>query len=363
MKRQINIYWNLAALLSWIMNRDLELAQECNTTESGAILLGIGRALMEGEDDLPQQRLTFGEAHAAALTSLTRGQLTCYGKKTKFAALTKIQSTEWIDKKFYFEPDIAAAKPLVHGEQDVFYELRFPVEEIVRLWEGDNTDEILKAVTIEHPDLHRRYETPNSFIQIGDHWEISFDGVTKTFNNTMGLRYIRYLIQHQDKQVHVRDLYYAINSPDSLMVDSTHSAMTSEQLEEQGLTIRDLGDAGDVMTPEGKTRVEMEVRRLQEQIDEAAERGDTERQAELEDQQRAILEHLANETGLSGRSRKSSSSVERIRKAVTNRIKDDIKKVAKHHNTLARHLDTQIHTGTQCRYAPEPPIEWIFSAD
>ena len=283
--------------------------------------------------------------------------------------------------------------PATHQEREEFERTlnrKFKIDEQIKDWEATSTptasDFQIKKLNISRlkkrllelgggdtdVDEYQSFpvlpnlETSNliaRFVLVGDHWEISFDGVTKTFNNTTGLRYIAYLIRHQGKQVHVRDLYYAINPTDSSMVNSTHSAMGSEQLEEQGLSIGDLGDAGDAMTPEGKERIETEIRRLQEQIEDAKELGNTERQAELEEKQEAILKHLANETGLGGRSRKSSSSVERIRKSVTNRIKADIEKIAGHLPTLGHHLSTQLQTGTRCRYAPEPPVEWDFSAN
>ncbi|MCP5408346.1 MAG: hypothetical protein H6963_03490 [Chromatiaceae bacterium] len=199
------------------------------------------------------------------------------------------------------------------------------------------------------------------FILTGDHWSITYEGQTSTFSNTKGLRYIAWLIQNQGKEIHVSHLYYAINPQDASITDADFSAMSIDQLEEQSLKVSDLGDAGDAMTPEGRNRIEAEVRRLQEKIDEAVEFGDAERRAELKSEQEKILRYLADETGLGGRSRKASSNVERIRKAVSNRINDAIQKIGKHHVSLSHHLSTKIQTGTQCRYAPEPPIEWIIS--
>lgn len=203
----------------------------------------------------------------------------------------------------------------------------------------------------------------NRFIRVGEYWKITFNGVTKHFEDTKGLRYICYLMQHQGKEVHVRDLHHAINPPAGQVTDPVLSAMASEQLEELGLSVGDLGDAGDELTLDGKKRIRAGLEQLQEQMDEAASQGNEVRQAELEAERERILRYLVAGSGLGGRQRKASSGIERIRKAVTKRIQIDIKKIGHHHAALGHHLTTQLQTGTQCRYAPQPPVEWKFSAN
>jgi hypothetical protein len=50
--------------------------------------------------------------------------------------------------------------------------------------------------------------------------------------------------------------------------------------------------------------------------------------------------------------------VERVRKAVTNRIKDSLARIACEHEPLGRHLANGIYTGTFCAYRPEHPTHW-----
>ena len=50
--------------------------------------------------------------------------------------------------------------------------------------------------------------------------------------------------------------------------------------------------------------------------------------------------------------------VERIRKAVTNRIRDSLDRIAAEHEALGRHLANAVHTGTFCSYTPERPAAW-----
>ena len=49
---------------------------------------------------------------------------------------------------------------------------------------------------------------------------------------------------------------------------------------------------------------------------------------------------------------------ERARKAVTNRIRQTLVRVASVHHTLGLHLRNAVHTGTRCVYTPERPTLW-----
>ena len=54
----------------------------------------------------------------------------------------------------------------------------------------------------------------------------------------------------------------------------------------------------------------------------------------------------------------SVEAVERARKAVTNRIRETLMRVAGVHETLGLHLRNAVHTGTRCSYTPERPTRW-----
>ena len=48
----------------------------------------------------------------------------------------------------------------------------------------------------------------------------------------------------------------------------------------------------------------------------------------------------------------------RLRKAVSNRIRDSITKLRRVHPVLGSHLDNAVRTGLFCSYAPEKPVRW-----
>ena len=53
-----------------------------------------------------------------------------------------------------------------------------------------------------------------------------------------------------------------------------------------------------------------------------------------------------------------SRAAERARKAVTNRIRQAVARVAAVHEDLGRHLRNAVRTGSRCGYTPERPTRW-----
>jgi hypothetical protein len=54
----------------------------------------------------------------------------------------------------------------------------------------------------------------------------------------------------------------------------------------------------------------------------------------------------------------SAERVEQARKAVTNRIRQTLVRIADVHQVLGLHLRNAVHTGTRCTYTPERPTKW-----
>lgn len=100
------------------------------------------------------------------------------------------------------------------------------------------------------------------------------------------------------------------------------------------------------------------VRELQADIEEADALHDSVRAEGLRIELDTLVDHLTRSTGLRGRSRRTSTSAERARSAVTQRIRATIRRIAEHHPDLGRHLEAFVSTGTWCSYHPVPPVTW-----
>jgi hypothetical protein len=177
----------------------------------------------------------------------------------------------------------------------------------------------------------------NVFRREGDVWAIAYGGSWIRLRDTKGLRYLAKLLAQPGREVHVADL--------AAEGTGGESAPTS-------------GSAGEVLDPAAKAAYARRLTELDAEVAEATEWHDTERAAQARAEIDALIQQLAGAYGLGGRARTMTDPVERIRKAVTNRIRDSLDRIAAEHETLGRHLANAIHTGTFCSYAPERPTPW-----
>jgi hypothetical protein len=97
---------------------------------------------------------------------------------------------------------------------------------------------------------------------------------------------------------------------------------------------------------------------LRDDLEEAEANADLGRAEAARVEMDAIAGELAAAMGLGGRSRSQTNAGERARKAVTQRIRNSLKRLSTIHPELAAHLDRSIRTGRFCSYSPERPTEW-----
>ncbi|MFD9717769.1 ATP-binding protein [Streptomyces sp. NPDC059076] len=116
--------------------------------------------------------------------------------------------------------------------------------------------------------------------------------------------------------------------------------------------------ADPVLDEEAKTRYRLRLERLDDEIDRAAELGDTRRAAEFDRERAALLDELRTAAGLGGRTRRLGDAAERARKTVTARIRDTLRKLQPLHPELAAHLRDAVTTGAHCAYRPAKPVRW-----
>jgi predicted ATPase len=176
----------------------------------------------------------------------------------------------------------------------------------------------------------------NVFRREGDVWAIAYDGTGIRLRDAKGLRYLARLLAEPGREVHVSDL----------AADGTGEAAPLQ------------GSVGEVLDESAKVTYRRRLAELEAEVAEATEWNDTERVARAQDEIDALVEQLAGAYGLGGRARTMGDQSERIRKAVTNRIRDSLDRITAEHDALGRHLANAIHTGTFCSYTPERPTPW-----
>jgi TolB-like protein len=119
------------------------------------------------------------------------------------------------------------------------------------------------------------------------------------------------------------------------------------------------GRGDTILDDQARQAYRQRLREIDQELAEAERDNDPGRCALIEKERQQLLEELRKATGLGGRERKIGDVTERMRSAVTWRIRDAIKKLGPAHPTLSRHLANSIQTGLFCSYTPEKPATWF----
>ncbi|MFW6106955.1 MAG: hypothetical protein ACOC8H_02220 [bacterium] len=171
-------------------------------------------------------------------------------------------------------------------------------------------------------------------------WTIRFAGKETFLDGTLkGPVFIRYLLVHQGRQIHVARMLADIAGDERLAQAS---------------------DAGLSISAEDFARLRKRHDELTEDRTEAEEWNDAGRLQAIDEELGQIASYLAPLVGLGGKSRKECDDVGRIRKAIARVIGIALKKVAESDPVLEQHLRNSIKTHTFMAYEPETWIDWNF---
>ena len=170
----------------------------------------------------------------------------------------------------------------------------------------------------------------NFFFRENDGWQISYENQSFRIADAKGINDIARLLSMPGEQIHCSELMGSMVK------------MRGEQLIDE----------------KAKKNYKARLLSLQEDLSLAAAHNDYQQSAALQKEYDDILDMLSNSMGLNGRTRKSDDPIEKVRSAVTWRIRNSIKKIATIHPALGKHLSNSIKTGIFCSYRPEKNVSW-----
>ena len=188
------------------------------------------------------------------------------------------------------------------------------------------------------------------FSRHNDYWIIRYQGHGALLKSTRGLHYLAVLLRNSGREFHVRELLsHPMDASTPAAAVAAIGGVTS------GLYVP-------VLDARAKAEYKRRVNDLLQDLNEAERFNDLQRKAEVENELRAITDHLASAVGLGGRDRKTCSDTERARSAVTKCIKKAIRKIGEAIPSLGHHLAARIKTGYFCSYNPHPgrSVVWKF---
>ena len=170
----------------------------------------------------------------------------------------------------------------------------------------------------------------------GDVWALTWDSTTARVRHSKGIADLAVLVARPGVEVHVRQL-----EPD--VGRSAPSAPTPEA----------------VLDRRAVTEYRSRLVELERDLAESEDAADLERTARLGAERDFLVAELGAAFGLGGRARPPVGDVDdRLRKAVSARIKDALRRLAEVHPAAAHHLRHSVHTGVWCAYRPERPTLW-----
>jgi tetratricopeptide (TPR) repeat protein len=187
------------------------------------------------------------------------------------------------------------------------------------------------------------------FRREGDYWTVAFGGETIQVRDAKGMAYLARLLEVPGRELHALELA-RMQAVSAVGITGTETELRADAL----------GDAGAKLDPAAKAAYGRRLQELEEEIGEAERFNDAERATRARQEMEFIADELAGAVGLGGRDRNAASSAERARVSVTRAIRSAMARIADHHPSLGRHLESTVRTGTYCSYNPDPrvPMSW-----
>ncbi|MHA7844612.1 MAG: tetratricopeptide repeat protein [Winogradskyella sp.] len=163
-----------------------------------------------------------------------------------------------------------------------------------------------------------------------DKWVITFNGMSTNLKEKKGFYDIQKLIGTPNKEFYCGDL------------------MQTEVVE-KGVNIIDL---------KAKEDYQKRINNIQEELQEADENSDFDKIKSLHEEYDQIVDYITKSYDIHGRIRKTGDGTNKLRSAVTWRIRNAIMEIEKRNPLLGKHLNNSIKTGAYCKYEPEFEILW-----
>lgn len=193
-----------------------------------------------------------------------------------------------------------------------------------------------------------------SLRKTGDSWTLAFGGHRFELGDALGLYYLAQLLQRPGDEIHVTELVASAIGPGLTRLRKKASSVGAE------LSTTDLGHAGEVLDRRARLEYEQRLGELASELERARACDDPEGAAAIEEEAAFLKRELGAGFGLGGRVRKAADVNERVRKAVTNRLRDTVNRIRARHAELAAHLDRSLRMGAFCSYAPDVAVAWTF---
>ena len=178
--------------------------------------------------------------------------------------------------------------------------------------------------------------------QEGEFWRIEYQGTAVRLRHSRGLTLLAHLVRCPGRAIHVREL--------DAMTPAGGGALPRPDAPDTDLI--DVPGDTEVLDRQALAEYRRRIGELRGEVDEADARGDAARAEALRGELDMLSSELRSAVGAGGRVRRVPPEVERLRVAITRRIRSAIVKISEHHPKLGAHLQAHVSTGYTCAYEP-----------
>ena len=178
----------------------------------------------------------------------------------------------------------------------------------------------------------------------GDLWRIGYEGATLRLRHSRGLALLAHLVRSPGEEIHVATL--------DAITPSGGSAVARAAPAPDGGVLPAPGDAGEILDAQARDEYRRRAVELREALEDAGARGDLARAEAMRGELELLEDELRLAVAPGGRARRAGGDAERLRVAITHRIRDAIAQIGQRDPGLGAHLTASVSTGYRCVYEP-----------
>jgi 7-cyano-7-deazaguanine synthase in queuosine biosynthesis len=191
------------------------------------------------------------------------------------------------------------------------------------------------------------------FIRDGKFWTISYRGHTIHLHHGDGLTRMAYLLAHPRQEFTPSELLARTRTD---LDPGTKLAATDER----ALSVEGWGGGGEVLDDIALESTLNEIRRLQDEIDDAIAVGNTDAAALLEEKQRVLEQYRSEGTSPGGPPKTFDDNESRKYDTVYKSLHRLTDRIREQHPLLSDHLEGSFKYGAVNCYKPKTPTHWAF---
>ena len=180
----------------------------------------------------------------------------------------------------------------------------------------------------------------------GDMWRVVYGATMLHIRHSRGLALLAHLVRNPRVEIHVRTLDAITpsgGSPNARVGPAADGAVIVS------------GDAGEVLDAKARSEYRRRIMELRDTLEDAQACADLGRADAMRAELELLEDELRRAVGPNGRARRAADDAERLRVAITHRVRAAIAQIARCDSTVGEHLRASVSTGYRCVYQPADP--------